>query len=869
MRRFALVISIVAAAAAFAAPVFAQGKADPAQLSVNHTGSTLIMLPMGIAVVKSGDMTLLPSSHTGVHLLFAGEARAVLKDLPKNDALNLFAESGQTNEKGELEFQVAGMYMKCGTGSGAAFPSMKLTGEGVDPSSDMWGYYIQSWSDAFPVEMTDEEMMAAMTGGGVPAGPAVREPDDGEFFIAIFTKDGRRFDYSRDKSGKTTIVDYRESFTYYEHPYFVAEEDYDPRLDFGEKTVYYSFDPSSKQMFATVLMRAEALESMHEYPFYCYPWAEVSYAEIDGASAEFERVSAGGEPTWRVNVKAEFKKGSSHQIYFEFSAQVPDSYDSIGYGGVYRFDDYIVYTADDACDKLVQAELPEGTTWSIIAGPGGGVDQHTANTLSAKWSASNRGVMLVATQFPMREIQSGSVTLEVYAPQDIIDSVHENPAVAQLGQMLDYFGSEFGVYSRMFPGGKIERQQLFIIPDEGGVAAFENAGLLFYLGSDNSLPLVAHEVSHIWWGHMVDGPVWFVEGMANYCPIAYLEEFEPERAANYRRYIMGTAVSRAKPISLGRRSELGDSSARYQYSAGLFVTLATMCGKEKFHAALKKLSRDFTDKEPLTIDTLMRSLGDSLSGTKFNAEDFRKNFYDETLAYGVSGGWEPIPGIAPDKAVRIWISRDPAVEGWLPVPVRVALADGRTIDAVCDTRSADSTMRLDVTAEPVSITLDPDNELLVVTPERANYIEFLGWLTPAWMKRGMGDTEGAIYCFEHALVFRRWARDLKDLAELYFKAGRTDDAWKLVNEIIDAGNSGAQIGGRAVETDALARTYWLAGKMTEAAGDKDGAKSYYEKALELAKQSGLYDLVKAAQEKLGIEPEEGAAPPRGMMGMGG
>ena len=860
---FSLILLLFPAREAFAA-----GADALSQAVAYETGRTEVSAPYGRIDIKQGNYVPLPATN-GAHFLFDGDATIFLSGLPDTDCLNLFQEMGETKKGGVISLTLSGFYVKAGSACAVNAPEAGRKTGAVSPESALFGYYIQSWSDAFPAEMSQEEMMAMMMGGGAPAGPKVRDPEPSEFFFSFYTKDGKRFDYSRDETGKITIVDYRESFTYYEHPYYVVEEDYDPGLDFTEKTVSYTFDPAAKHMTATVLMKAKATKSLDEYPVYCYPWAELNYVEVDGEEADFERVKAGSDTSWKVRLKEKFTKGKKYQIYFEFSSKVPDSYDAIGYGGVYRFDDYIVYTADDACDKLVQAEMPEGSKWSFVASPGGTVSQHTGNMMSAKYANSNRGVMLVSTQFPMRELESGSVTLEVYAPEDIIGSVEENPAVEQLGQMLDYFSREFGVQGSMYPGGKISRQPLFMIPDEGGVAAFENAGLLFYLGSDNSLPLVAHEVSHIWWGQSVDGPVWFYEGMANYCPIAYLEEYVPENAASYRRYIMGTAVSRAKPISLGRRSDLGDDSARYQYSAGLYVTLATMCGKDLFHAALRDLARDYTDKEPLTIDTLLASFARSLKDTKFNAADFRRNFYDSTLAYKVSGDWSLIPGIAPDKAFNITVKRDQALKGWLPIPVRVSLMDGKTMDVTVETTGPETTRRFDTDAEPVSLMLDPDNELLVVTPERANYIQFLSWLMPAWQKRGMGDTDGAIYCFEHALEFRRWARDLKDLADLYFKAGNTEGAWKLVNEIIDAGNSGAQIGGRAVETDALARTYWLAGRMTEAAGDADGAKPFYVKALELAKQSGLYDLVKAAQEKLGIAPEEGAPPSHGMMGMGG
>jgi hypothetical protein len=130
---------------------------------------------------------------------------------------------------------------------------------------------------------------------------------------------------------------------------------------------------------------------------------------------------------------------------------------------------------------------------------------------------------------------------------------------------------------------------VFFIPGESGVQAFEDAGMVFILGGESSyggagggrLPLIAHEVAHIWWGHGVDAPRWFTEGMANYAAAKFVEHYYgPEGPAagqgdplSYRRYIVNFALASHLPIPIARRDELDDHAAIYHESAGILLTI--------------------------------------------------------------------------------------------------------------------------------------------------------------------------------------------------------------------------------------------------------------------------------------------------------
>lgn len=823
--------------------------------------------PYGEIEVINGDYALLPDGGGSYHhIVFIGEAKLKLLALPANDTLNLFYEMGLFNLGDPVEIDISGFYAKCGPDSG-----LEPFGEGIpmlvdkDAPSEfaqqLWGFYVQAWSDALPAELTHEEMMAAMRGGGM-RGPQVREPKDAEFFIALFTNDGKRFDYTRDAKGAIEITDYLEGFAYFVHPYFVNAENYDPSIDFTQKDVVYTFNPETQETSVSILLKGKVQRSLDGYRAYCYPWLTVTYVEVDGQSVPFKRKKVAGEASWAVDILHKFAAKKAVQLYVELSGIAPKSYDAIGYGGVYRFDDYALYTGSDACDKIVYAEMPEGSNWNFTISPGGESLHEDDYTRSAKWENYGRGVMLVATQFPLREVKSGGVTLKVYAPEDIIGHVETNPSVAQLGDMLDYYSERFGVFSHIYPEGRIDEQSVFLIPDEEGVAAFENAGLLFYLGSQTNLPLVAHEASHIWWGQMVDGPTWFVEGMANYCPITYFDEFEPATAESYRRYIMQAAVAQGKPMSLDRRMELGDKAALYQSGAGLFVMLEYIYGKDAFHSALKAICEKHTDKEELSTDAIFSQLGKEL---KTNLSDFKRTFFDSTAAPLFSAGIRPTI----KNNHLLTVRRAPGLKGSLPVDVKISTADGNSRIVRVETRGETTEMQLALRGELGTIVLDPDNKMLINTPERITYAKFLGWLMPGWMKRGTGDFAGAIYCMEQALKYRRWARDYRDLADLYFSAGRIDEARTMTTELLEAVEAGRDFGGHEIEADTLCKIHWLAGRLAETDGDKERAKFHFEKVIELGSETGLFNLVRGAQEKLGIKTEDSTSGSMPKMGMGG
>ncbi len=154
-------------------------------------------------------------------------------------------------------------------------------------------------------------------------------------------------------------------------------------------------------------------------------------------------------------------------------------------------------------------------------------------------------------------------------------------SVTAVGEMLDYYTSLWGEAQPKQSGPRT--QPVFLVPGESGVQAFEDAGYVFILGTGGSygsgamgLPLVAHEVAHIWWGQGFSGPRWFTEGMANYAACKFIEDYRTKKGEpdpySYRRYIINFALGSELPVSMARRDELDDSAAIYHNSAGFLLT---------------------------------------------------------------------------------------------------------------------------------------------------------------------------------------------------------------------------------------------------------------------------------------------------------
>jgi aminopeptidase N len=130
--------------------------------------------------------------------------------------------------------------------------------------------------------------------------------------------------------------------------------------------------------------------------------------------------------------------------------------------------------------------------------------------------------------------------------------------------------------------------------------------------------LLAHELSHQWWGNLVytesDQDEWLMEGLATYSSLLVLERQQGRKATEevllrYRDHLLweledGRSLESAGPVIWGTR--LINSRDRnawmtiiYEKGAWIFHMLRARMGDENFHRMLKGIPERFAD-EPMT-----------------------------------------------------------------------------------------------------------------------------------------------------------------------------------------------------------------------------------------------------------------------------
>lgn len=193
---------------------------------------------------------------------------------------------------------------------------------------------------------------------------------------------------------------------------------------------------------------------------------------------------------------------------------------------------------------------------------------------------------------------------------------------------LQYFSGLFGPY----PGKELtlatapaEYSQSFfgfiVLADEmmeaSGAAAAE-------LGIEDRRTVIAHEVAHQWWGHVIGWPrwrdLWFSESLANYSAhlwaLKYLPNLDPEHGPNAAwqedltfNLPRGRSLESIGPLVVGHRLDSSLTADAYEpivYRKGaiVFDSLAQIWGEPKFLDALGRLTREARGKRLSTEDLI-------------------------------------------------------------------------------------------------------------------------------------------------------------------------------------------------------------------------------------------------------------------------
>lgn len=571
-------------------PADAQSLEDPTanleEASYISAHDVYAELPQGKLYLEEGVVAIFPNLQRRMGGLFIGKAEVTLDSL--NDgpgSLNLFSEIHPQDRVPKID--VTRAYLSTSLGSDA-----KIIPSGYTTAIREWGdlnkkeqaafreIYLQSMSDAWVDNAGAGASGGHMAGEGGGSGLTMRFPKAKEFFLAMWDKAGTRYDYRMDASGtQTTITDYTRGIDFYRVPWAPEEADDDDSIDYRSIGYTYFFTPAAGETPGRVQVAIDAKLSVASdstvLDLVSYPWLDISSVK-DGQGAEYKFRRGGiGRSDWQLSVEGDFRAGQEYQLLLYADCDVPESYSGVGYGGAYRFDTAALWPGEDSPTDITISVQTADPALRIVAASDGNTVTQLGDVTLYSWKDSTRSQMLVATAFPMRELSAAWGKIEVYAPETLIDGAAELGYVASLDKMISFFSESWGDFGPRNAQGE-HRLRVFLLPDEEGVQAFEDAGFVFILGSRSGIPLVAHEVAHIWWGQGFSGPRWFQEGMANYAAAKFLEahgaEFD-EDPLSYRRYLVNFGLANELPLSLPRRDELDDSAAIYHNSAGFLLTM--------------------------------------------------------------------------------------------------------------------------------------------------------------------------------------------------------------------------------------------------------------------------------------------------------
>lgn len=163
---------------------------------------------------------------------------------------------------------------------------------------------------------------------------------------------------------------------------------------------------------------------------------------------------------------------------------------------------------------------------------------------------------------------NGDIPLEIYALQS--DSMASVSTFADVPEMLSMFETKFGPYHWPKAGYTV------VNFNSGAMEHLTNIAYPSYAlsTSDVDQALVAHELSHHWFGNQVTcanaGDMWLNEGWASYCEALYMEHFKGDDAyANYVANNQKSVVNSAHLTDLGywALSEIPDE---YTYSTTVY-----------------------------------------------------------------------------------------------------------------------------------------------------------------------------------------------------------------------------------------------------------------------------------------------------------
>jgi aminopeptidase N len=282
-------------------------------------------------------------------------------------------------------------------------------------------------------------------------------------------------------------------------------------------------------------------------------------------------------------------------------------------------------------------------------------------------------------------------------------------------QAMEFFSSRIGPFPY---------ERLAAVETAGLSGAMEHASAIFFGESSVSpkpaFSLVAHEISHQWFGDSVTekdwDDAWLSEGFATYCAALAAEFYHGrEEFVGVMRQALAEILRTEKEppgtsVVHDNLAEIqnGQAPLRLVYEKGAFTLhmLRGLIGEEKFWAGLREYFRRYRDSNASTDD--FRAVMEQTSGRELGW--FFRQWLYRAGSPVVKASWKYDPKA---RVVRLALAQTQAGEPFrLPLEVETRRNGTLEIHRI-EVTGASGSFDLRMTGAPESVVLDPNGWMLM------------------------------------------------------------------------------------------------------------------------------------------------------------
>ncbi|MBL7766575.1 MAG: T9SS type A sorting domain-containing protein [Chitinophagaceae bacterium] len=338
--------------------------------------------------------------------------------------------------------------------------------------------------------------------------------------------------------------------------------------------------------------------------------------------------------------------------------------------------------------------------------------------------------------FVTKTLNGNNGNVEALIACEAVDSNKVNGSFSHLQESFTMLEENFGTY--LWP-----RVGYSLVPFNAG--AMEHAtnihiGKPFVDGTLTYETLIAHELSHHWWGDLVTcstaGDMWLNEGFASYCELLHQEytygydDYLTDYKANHFNVLNKAHINDQGYRAVANMDSLHTYGATvYNKGSDMIHTLRTYLGDSLFFNGLTAFLDSFKFKSVSSID-----LRDFL--TAYSGKDMSFYFNNWILAPGFTHFSIDSNIVTPngnDFETQIFIRqrKHKSIDYYTHVPLEIGVYDENMNEIIFQVDFSGRCMELDVTLpfNPVMILVDPHHKLSDAITEEQKVIKSTGSTT--------------------------------------------------------------------------------------------------------------------------------------------